>query len=159
MSSESDLGRLLSEAAIRRVIYKYCRAVDTRDERALREVYHPGAVENHGTFDGPAASYVRWALEQSESRFAMTQHYIANIEITFETDTAANVESSFFAVHEPLDSGGDELMFLGGRYADVFHRDQEWRIRHRTLVVNWAGVYRADSPFPGMSSFRRASPT
>lgn len=159
MSSESDLDRLLSEAAIRRVIYKYCRAVDTRDEEALREVYHPDAVENHGTFDGPAADYVRWALEQSESRFAMTQHYIANIEITFETDVVANVESSFLAVHEPLDSGGDELMFLGGRYVDIFHKDQEWRVRHRTLVVNWAGVYRTDKPFPAMSSFRRASST
>src|SRR5262245_17777267 len=43
---------LLDKQAIQEVLARYCRGVDRADLELLRSVYHPDAIDNHGTFNG-----------------------------------------------------------------------------------------------------------
>ena len=49
-----DVRKLLDKQEIYEVLCRYCRALDRGDEKLLRSVYHPDAIDHHGIFDGKA---------------------------------------------------------------------------------------------------------
>jgi hypothetical protein len=58
-ADDAALRDLLDRAAIREVLYRYCRAADRCDEELMRSCYHPDALDKHGRFDGSAGDFVR----------------------------------------------------------------------------------------------------
>lgn len=143
---------------IRNVLAAYCRGIDRRDERTLREIYHDDAIEDRGSglFIGRAHDWIPWTLNLLPV-FAVTQHCIFNSIIDLEGDTAHG-ETYFRAYHrfgkvhrqdveasvgEALTKDvewpeGDVELLLAGRYLDRFERrDGVWRFSYRKMVNDW----------------------
>jgi hypothetical protein len=145
---------LADEAAITRVLLRYCRGADRCDEELIRSAYHADAVDIHGSFKGDAAEYAAWAVETSLSRYDATQHLLGNVIIEFGPPGTAFVESAFIGVHVPKGAVGQRIELLGGRYVDRFEqRASEWRISRRTVVIDWSSVHESDGRFPAVDLF------
>ena len=60
VSRDPELQRLLDESAIRDVLSRYGRGIDRMDHEALLSMFWPGAMDEHGVYDGPIEGYVEW---------------------------------------------------------------------------------------------------
>jgi hypothetical protein len=130
-----ELQLLVDEAAIRRVLVRYARAIDRMDWDLLRTCYHPGAVDHHGLYIGDVEGFIAMLAEKlplDES----TTHFLGNQELEIEGDVAFS-ETAAIARHRRAAAGGepgtDYFAFV--RYCDRFERrDGEWRIAHRIVA-------------------------
>ena len=85
MTATSErLEQFMARAEIHDVLYRYCHACDRRDWAMMKSVYHPGAMDNHNTFDGPADQFVDYLAVRFEQAFGLTQHHITTINIEFD---------------------------------------------------------------------------
>jgi hypothetical protein len=130
-----ELQLLVDEAAIRKVLVRYSRAIDRMDWDLLRTCYHPDAVDDHGLYCGDVEGFID-LLREKLPRDESTTHFIGNQEIDVEGDVAY-AETACIARHrQPAVDGkaaSDYFGFL--RYCDRFERrDGEWRIAHRVVV-------------------------
>lgn len=155
--------RLADRAQIQDVLYRYCRAIDRYDYEALRDVYHPDAVDSHGLYIGGLDGLIEWVRERHKA-ISFSMHIVTNILIEFAGPDAAVVETYYFvSQHYPAQRGvaakvpsegygkpGVAMDLTGyGRYVDQFtRREGVWRVQHRSVV--------ADSNF--MSESTGASP-
>jgi hypothetical protein len=85
---EAELRRLLDQRAIEALIMSYGRAIDRADRTALAALFHPGAIERHGTFEGPSSEYVDYAIDVALPRYDRTSHYLSNCIVDAKGDTA-----------------------------------------------------------------------
>jgi len=139
----SELDQLLSEAAIRRVLARYCRGIDRMDEALVRSCYHPGAVDSHGNFEGPVEEFVPWALSMVE-RYTMTMHFLGTILIEPTADPDVAHSEAYALAYHRREGGRDHHNLVAGfRYVDRFERravgdgGPEWRIAKRVAVSEW----------------------
>ena len=134
-----DVDDLLAHAAIQQVLMRYCRGVDRGDLALLQSVYHDGAIDRHGQFDGLGVDFAAGLVKSMDAAGTVGQHHITNVLIELD-GREANVESYFLALH-PAPSEGDaaRLAFVGGRYLDRFScRDGRWAIADRTVILDWS---------------------
>src|SRR5260370_18936000 len=96
--TEAAIRLTLDKQEIHEVMMRYCRAVDRMDEELLRSVYHPDATDNHGMFNGKAADFVPWCINQLREAYTATQHLVANELIEWQGDKAY-CEFYFVAYH------------------------------------------------------------
>lgn len=144
--SDPALRLMLDKQQIHDVMMRYCRAVDRVDEEMLRSVYHPDAIDNHGLFNGKAADFVPWCINQLRQAYTATQHFIGNELIEVNGDQAW-CEFYFVAYHRYERKGEPRHMTAGGRYVDRWERRAgEWRIAQRTVVVDWQRVDKVHEP-------------
>ena len=54
MECDRELQRLIGEWKIRNLLDKYPRALDRQDHELLASLYHPGAIDDNGVYDGSA---------------------------------------------------------------------------------------------------------
>lgn len=129
---------LLDKQAITECLLRYCRGCDRFDLELLKSVYWPEAIEQHGTYMGPAAEFAEW-IYNTRHFYKSMSHQIspALIEIS---GAEARSETYVFCmvVHsEQYEMGAAEYM-LGARYKDVFEkRNGEWKILRRTVIWDW----------------------
>jgi hypothetical protein len=121
MSGEADIARLL---------YRYARAVDTKDWDLYRSVFTDDAnidYSSAGAAVGTRDEVVDW-LSQGFETIPMSMHYITNIESAIEGDTA-RVRAMFY---NPMQLPGmSELSYCGGYYHHEMVRTLDgWRSRH-----------------------------
>lgn len=140
--TERMLARLLAKDAIREVLMRYARAVDTADLALIRSVYWPEATDNHGNFNGNAMEFAEFAVGVLKG-FRITMHYMTNVSIDFPADGQADVQCYFYAHHEHVlaagESGPAMVTVIGGRYLDRFEeRGGEWRILARDVTMDWS---------------------
>lgn len=148
--TEAALKVMLDKQQIHDVMMRYCRAVDRVDEELLRSVYHPDAIDNHGLFNGPAAEFVPWCINQLRTAYTATQHFVGNELIEVQGDQAW-CEFYFVAYHRYERKGEPRHMTAGGRYVDRWERrGGEWRIAQRTVVVDWQRVDKVHEPDAAM---------
>lgn len=134
------LEELAAHEAIRQALGRYCRGVDRGDHAMLMSVYHDGAVDNHGRFNGPASEFATLLVESMDASPIPGQHHITNVLIVLDGDVA-DVESYYVAWHPtPTDRDGEwGLAMVGGRYLDRFeNRSGDWRIAHREVLIDWS---------------------
>jgi hypothetical protein len=135
-----ELDDLLDRQRILDVIHRYCRAVDRGDRALLLSVYHDGAIDRHGVFDGPASRFVEADLRPILPGLLSLRHSISNVLIEFDRPRAY-VESHVTAHHRIRAGGVIADLVIGGRYLDRFEfRDREWRISLRQCVYDWASM-------------------
>lgn len=119
---------------IRQVLMRYCRGVDRANVDLVRSVFHPDAIDDHGT-PRPAAEFAR-GFETVRQRQLM--HFMGNVLIELDGDSAY-VESYFISFSPRDDGGTTSTRSRAGRYLDRFERrDGAWKIAHRLVVDEWA---------------------
>lgn len=152
MTNDYSPERLADRAQIQDVMYRWCRAIDRLDVNAIRAVFHPDAIDNHGPFVGGIDALVVW-LTSRHRKIPFSMHMISNILIEFASADSALVETYIFATLRYSPEGKAELAaFTGGvagaqgiatdslswaRYIDRFERRSgEWRIARRTVAFD-----------------------
>ena len=137
---------LLAKQEIADVIYRYARGIDRMDFDLVRTCYHPDAYDDHGRFQGDIDAFIAF-VEEFLPRYVVTQHFMGNMLVEVEGDTA-RAETYAVAYHrqEMGDGSGKDDVF-GIRYVDRFEkRHGEWKIAHRVVASEWR---RVDSVPPG----------
>ncbi len=143
MDDAEELAELLAERAIRRVLMQYARGIDRRDFALVASCYHPGATDDHGSFQGTIEDFIPW-VQGALERFDTTMHFLGNVLIDLDGDVA-HVETYCVAYHRL--AGRDADSIAGLRYLDrMERRSDEWRIADRTIVVEWNRVDEIDTP-------------
>ena len=128
---------LVDREAIRDCSLRYARGLDRHDPEIYASPYHPDAIDRHGEFLGRRDDFVPWGLALLASEWDAHTHYITNIRVDIDGDTA-HAESYVLFVQRRRDGGNHDLG--GGRYIDrLERRDGEWRIVARELVNEWLG--------------------
>ena len=132
---------LLAKEEIREVIYRYARGIDRMDFDLVAACYHPDAYDDHGTFQGNVPEFVEMC-KGFLPRFVVTQHFMGNLLIEVEGDTA-RAETYAVAYHrkELADGSGHDDVF-GIRYVDRFEQRDggPWLIAHRVVATEWRRV-------------------
>ncbi len=150
-----DASAAADHIEIQQVLYRYCRAVDRGDEALLRSVYHPGAIDRHGAFEGSGEAFAAMLVPLMDGAPRVGQHHITNILIELRGDTA-DVESYFLALHPLGDAatGAASHVPVTGRYLDRFaRRDGEWRIVERTVVLDWSATPLGWTPWAAQGDY------
>lgn len=147
MLAEDKLKLLLDKQEIIEIIYTYCRAIDRRDPELLQSVFHSDSTHDHGPYEGSSSGFCKFVLDAFRT-IGATQHLVGNILIDLKGNTAF-AETYWVAFHRIPEKqsgpdvlfkshGGDEDLFIGGRYIDRFdRRNGVWRIAHRFGVHDW----------------------
>ena len=157
--SPADLDELVSRSKVYDVLTRYCRALDRCDVELMRSVYWEDGHDDHGVFSGNAAEFADFIIREIQAWFEVTMHAIMNVHMEVAGDVACT-ESYLFAYHKiRADRAKVEEIFgsryaaqfdwakqgqvphhfyYGGRYVDrLERRGGEWRIAHRTVVMDW----------------------
>jgi ketosteroid isomerase-like protein len=136
--TEASLQTLLDERDIVAVALRYCRALDTKDWDALRDVFAPDAVGDLAASTpqvGVDAIIAR--VSQALRHLDDSQHLVGNHEVVVDGDTATH-RCYLQAQHVRKAAVSGPNYLVGGRYEDRFVRtDAGWRIAHRQLTVMW----------------------
>ena len=142
---EASVQRLIDRSELEELSGTYMRGLDRRDPDLLRAVFHPDATTHYGAFRGDPEEFVAMAMGALSTHEA-NQHILGQINLWFAADVAgdpvrrASGEVYFQAFHRVVQGGGERSdVFICGRYVDRYEcRDGEWRMTHRTEVVDWA---------------------
>lgn len=118
------------EAAIAALLYRYARAVDTKDWELYRSVFTQDAVIDYSSAGIPAGSRDEIAefLSKGFTTIPWSMHYITNIEADVDGDKA-QVRAMFY---NPMQLPGmAEMSSCGGYYHHELVRTPDgWRSRH-----------------------------
>ncbi len=132
---DPELQRLLDLEAIRACLHRYSRGIDRHDEEIIASVYHPDAIDHHGSSYLTPREFGPWANELHESEWVAHNHFIATTNIDLDGDVAHSEAYVLFVLRR---KDGDKVDLGGGRYIDRFERrDGEWRIAAREVVIDW----------------------
>ncbi len=158
---EPDIEVLRSEAAIRAVVLRYCRAIDRRDFDLVRECYHHDATDEHGSFSGTVDEYVKW-VRTLLAKYSMTMHFVGNLLVELDGPDEARVETYGIATHRGDPSEPTLNLTTGFRFIDRFQRRStdagaDWRISRRVATTEWSRVEDPTSWWEPPASFRRGS--
>lgn len=126
---------LLSWHQIYNLLCDYMRAQDRLDPTLHRSVFHDDATTDYGSFVGGADAFVAFAQGVLKDH-AANHHMIGQVRIDFEGETAFG-EVYFQAFHRV--DGND--LWVSGRYVDRYERRAgDWKIAHRSELVDWLRV-------------------
>ena len=128
-------------AEITQLLYRYARAIDGKDWKALERVFTPDARIHYAVERGADLRFAElgaW-LAGAMTIFKSTKHVITNPLIELERD-AARCTSYLTATHVQVrrDTGEEVLTTEGSTYTDDLVRTPEgWRIQSRRLDRTW----------------------
>lgn len=153
-----DIETTIARAEIQDLMVRYCRGIDRADADLVKSVYHPGATDNHGVFNGDAAEFAEFVVPLLASTYYCTQHQLSNMIIDIDGDRA-RAETYFVAHHAyTSDTGANRLTLFGGRYADrLERRGGRWGIVDRTVIHDWSDD-RETTPYEHIEAFPQGAP-
>ena len=129
------LQRLEDKQAILDCVYRYCRGIDRHDDDIIASVFHPDAVDNHGSFLGGIPEFIRFANDGHAKTTLSHTHNITCHNVEIDGDVAHGESYVIFALRLPDEK---TVHVGGGRYIDRFEkRNGEWKIALRRLVMDW----------------------
>lgn len=138
--TETELEKLSARLALEDLAGRYVRAIDRRDMALLRSVYHPDAVDEHGTaYVGDVEGFIA-AMPGLMGNYAVTQHQIHSKVFAIDGERADG-ELYFTAYHRMIEPA--RHLVVHGRYLDNYEkRDGEWKIARRRLA--WDAIVGQD---------------
>ena len=136
--NEGALQALLDKQAITELVYAYCRAADRHDYDLMRSLYHPDAIDDHGSFfRGLAVDFIE-QLPAIQEPMLILHHNVTTVNIALDGDYAEG-EVYVLAFHQVRTEEGPVDLLIGGRYFDKYEkRDGVWKFSHRAVVADWA---------------------
>lgn len=169
MPLERRLQELLDKQALMELINAYCNAADRHDNDKMRALYHPDALDDHGSFSqGPAMDFID-NLPRIQAPMLILQHHVTTVNLKLDGDYAEG-EVYVIAFHQVRrdDAGAGQPdafdLLIGGRYFDKYEkRDGVWKFLHRSVVADWAHVHEPsqvnlEHPILAGSHFGRPGP-
>jgi len=136
---------LIDRYGILNALAVHSRGVDRADARLLASAYHDDATVDYGFYEGPAAPFVA-ILADAQKAAGPTMHRTANVATRICGSHAVSESYVIAYAEEP-----DVQRLILGRYLDrLERRSGEWRIAHRTYVL--------DGNVNRTSTVRRADP-
>ena len=138
-----DAQAVQDKLEIHELLARYARGVDTKDWELWKSVFTPDALVDYssaGAPVGPPDEIAAW-LEQGLQVVPMTQHFISNIEVDVQGDTA-KVRAMFY---NPMQLPGmSEMSFCGGYYHhEMVRTDEGWKserlVEENVWFVNGPG--------------------
>jgi len=121
--------------AISAILATHSRGLDRCDVSALKSCYWPDAEVDYGAYKGPALPFAELVVVALADQYELTRHSLSNSLFEFRGDTAF-VETCVHAAHLLL--GAEEEVLFYGRYLDRLEkREDQWRMVHRQVVVDW----------------------
>ncbi|HBZ70698.1 MAG TPA: hypothetical protein DEP35_13580 [Deltaproteobacteria bacterium] len=135
-----DARQISDRLEIAELLARYARGVDTKDWALWRTVFTEDAhidYRSAGGIEGDRETVGKW-LAAALTAFPMTQHYITNVEIDVDGDTA-RVRAMFY---NPMRfRGADDLNFYGGYYHHQLVRTSHgWRSRDLREETTWSVI-------------------
>ena len=143
MTHQPEIQALLDKQAITDLIYAYCQASDRHDHDKLRTLYHPDAIDDHGSFfKGLAMKFID-QLPAIQAPMKILHHNATTINIVLDQSkpacTYAEAEVYVLAYHQIETADGDIDLLIGGRYFDKFEkRNNQWKFSYKAVVADWA---------------------
>ncbi len=140
VSSDAVSQEMLDEFQLRKLVHRYCRAVDRGDISALRDLYHHDAEDDHGAFSAGSVDDFLEGLVAARPYLRSMQHHITTVNFAVDGDSAEG-EIYSIATHTVVAGDHDVDVMVGGRYLDRYEkRDATWKFIERTIVTDWATV-------------------
>lgn len=134
---QDTLNEVIAHHRIRQVLERYCRGIDRLDAGLIDSVYWDDATDNHGIYVGPGKDFSAFIIPMLQGAFTATMHVIGQSNISVTGDRGA-ADTYFVAYHTRNEDAGAVVDVAAGRYADMLERrGDEWRIRDRTVVMDW----------------------
>ena len=136
---ETIVRELDARRHIHDVLMRYCRGNDHRHEGLMRSVYHPGATDDHGFFNGKAEDFIAIVMK-SGPECTNKLHLICNEYVEFDDANPNKAYSETVTIGCMTRPSGDayNLSLSACRYLDRFECvDDEWRIAERKVVLDW----------------------
>ena len=136
-----EMRRVIDEAAIRRVIDRYCHAVDRGTADDVAALFHPAGrlvanfEENNDGHNGREAVREWYANYHKNFRAKLThlRHKISNIQIDLAGDEARVVS---YLDGDLIVKDETQPRQVIGRYDDRFVRDDgEWYFAERAIIL------------------------
>lgn len=122
---------LVARHGILNALANHSRGVDRADLNLLASAYHPGATVDYGFFAGDAGVFAG-ILAGAQKGSLPTLHRTSNTDIRVTGDTAVSESYVIAYAEEP-----EIQRMVFGRYLDRHEcRDGEWRLTHRTYVLD-----------------------
>ncbi len=139
-STDPLLQEVLDEHQLRKLVHRYCRAVDRGDVAELRSLYHHDAEDAHGSFSSGSASDFIDQLVAARPYLRSMQHHVTTANFAIEGEMAEG-EVYTIATHTFIAGDRDVDLIVGGRYLDRYEkRDGAWKIIERAIVTDTAQV-------------------
>jgi ketosteroid isomerase-like protein len=147
---DPELQRLIDEAAIRRLLAQYPRALDRQDHELLASLFHPDAIDEHGPFNGPAQGFVDFMRAGGVAGHHWMHHNGTQlIDIDGDVARAETYTLAFYREPDAKGATGNREVFLRVRYLDrVEKRNGEWKIAHRRVVFSPCHVLTVTEDYP-----------
>jgi hypothetical protein len=138
MDMDAELANIVREMRDRQEIYdclmRYCRGIDRFDRDVVSSAYHPGAVDDHGAFVGPAEDFIDFAFALHAKLQRRTQHQLTNHTCEIEGDTA---HAETYYIFRSLNAESPWHSIVTGRYIDRLEkRAGKWGIAARICTVD-----------------------
>lgn len=133
-------------------IMRYCRGIDRLDREVLLSAYHPGAIDDHGTYVGPVEGFADYAFALHTNHQHRTQHHITNHRCEIDGDVA-HCESYY--IFRSLNKKPPLYTMASGRYLDRMEKRQGvWGIAERVCIVEIRNEHWAPTGFEGDDAYQ-----
>ena len=136
MDETQAVEEVVAQQAISELGCRYARGVDRGDPEIIRSAFHDDAAIVSGAFNGPAVEFataIGGLLDEISIRVA---HTVTNHWIDIDGDNA--VGESYVVAFQGTKGDSPQDVMTGGRYIDRYERrNGEWKISHRTFVMDW----------------------
>lgn len=136
MDETQAVEEVVAKQAISELGCRYARGVDRGDPEIIRSAFHDDAAIVSGAFNGPAVKFataIGGLLDETSTRVA---HTVTNHWIDIDGDSA--VGESYVVAFQGTKGDSPQDVMTGGRYIDRYERrNGEWKISHRTFVMDW----------------------
>jgi ketosteroid isomerase-like protein len=138
-------------------IHRYCRGVDRFDREMILSVYHPDAIDDHGSFVGGREQFADWAIAYHRQFQEATHHIVTNHHCELDGDTA---HTETYWLFSGINKDGPSSLHFG-RYIDRFERrNGRWAIAARACVIEWhAALGPLPMPPEALAAYAAVGPT
>ena len=156
-TADYRLEEVIARQQIHDALMYYCRGVDRLDRDMLLAAYHPGALHDHGVFQGSCEEFADYVFKRHIGNIPTSTHFMGNVLIKFVGDVA-HCESYALGFQQLQIDGTPRNMIGGVRYVDRFEkRDGCWRIAERRVVLDWSR-FEAVEAMPASPASGKRSP-
>ena len=136
MDETQALEEVVAQQAISELGYRYARGVDRGDPDIIRSAFHDDAAIVTGAFNGSAMEFATAIGELLDESSVRVAHTVTNHWIDINGDNA--VGESYVVAFQGTKGDSPQDVMTGGRYIDRYERrGGEWKISHRTFVMDW----------------------